>query len=484
MLNQTSFLVLNKTCTISIKDIPDFLRDSQLFQNLESDDDFEISNQYFKNNLDINSIDDFFHLLDTLRYWGIDKIPFEIYDYIINNKIILKSKFIILKEIFFDYIPFVNEFEILLSLNDQDIILKSAENGLLNLIKYYDDNIEKNHSHILDIQISDIIVKKGHLECLKYIFENNYKLSIEISDLAAENGHFECLKYLHQNSFVCNKKTTFLTIKNGHLECLIYLHQHNCHKNDDNYVYDKFCDVASKNGHLECLKYLVENHFPYDNMTTLRAGQYGHFECLIYIHQKGCFLHEDICYYASLNGHYKCLKYCHENGCSLILESYFEAVKKGHYECFKYLIENRCYLDRESCLKICNLAAENGHLQCLIYCHENEFFWDHSTCSIASKNGHLECLRYLHQHDCLWDINTPLYAIQNGKFECFKYAIENDCPRNIYKCYHSALQYAKRTKQYECLKYICENNGYEFYEFNAFNDICQIHKSNDYLKYY
>ena len=39
-------------------------------------------------------------------------------------------------------------------------------------------------------------------------------------------------------------------------------------------------------------------------------------------------------------------------------------------------------------------AAQNGHLECLKYAHENGCPWDEEeTCRYAAFNGHLECLK-------------------------------------------------------------------------------------------
>ena len=84
-LSETEYI-----CNIEFSEIPDFLHNSELYQTcLESEDDFEILKKYYKNDLIINSIDDFFHILYTLRFWCIEKIPYEIYDYIFANKIII-----------------------------------------------------------------------------------------------------------------------------------------------------------------------------------------------------------------------------------------------------------------------------------------------------------------------------------------------------------------------------------------------------------
>jgi len=72
--------------TLTINDIPDYLLDSELYKNIESDDSFEVPEQYFKKELEINTFDDFVEYLVIFDYWMIDKYPNEIYIFIIDNK--------------------------------------------------------------------------------------------------------------------------------------------------------------------------------------------------------------------------------------------------------------------------------------------------------------------------------------------------------------------------------------------------------------
>lgn len=90
-----------------------------------------------------------------------------------------------------------------------------------------------------------------------------------------------------------------------------------------------------------------------------------------------------------------------------------------------------------SCCRSCADAAENGHLNCLIYLHQNgsarseqiedvpSSFWDERTPAYAAYNGHLDCLIYAHQNGCPWDEHTPAFASET---ECLKYAYIHGCP--------------------------------------------------------
>ena len=48
----------------------------------------------------------------------------------------------------------------------------------------------------------------GHLDCLVFLYENNYKFEFESSYSAIINGHLKCLEYIHNISLL--KKKNYL----------------------------------------------------------------------------------------------------------------------------------------------------------------------------------------------------------------------------------------------------------------------------------
>ena len=332
-LNHTEYMY-----NVEFINIPKFLHNSELYKTcLESGDDFNILKKYYKNDLIIESIDDFIHLLYTLRFWCINKISFDIYDCIINNKNII-IKYInplkeIFKDIFYDFL-FIKEFEILLGFNyiSENIIKICAENGFLNL--------------------------------MKYARENGYKWDLTICYKAALNGHLDCLKYAYENGCSWNANTCYYAAINGHLDCLKYAHENGCKWGSE------VCSIAAKNGHLTTLKYAHENGCKWDEDTCFYASQNGHLAILKYAHENGCKWDrdKDTCSYTALHGHLDCLKYAHENGCDWDWITCSYAAREGHLDCLKYAHENGCPWIKPRCIL---LAKQNNHLECVKYIEEN-----------------------------------------------------------------------------------------------------------------
>jgi hypothetical protein len=183
---------------ILIEKIPDWLKDSIFYQNLDKEDIFiPIPKDKFKNEIKINNIDDLYKYLEIVRYWMIINCPYEIYDYIKLNQNIIDLSYI--KENFYD-LPFFDEF----------IILCSAENN--------------NDKYFICTESS----KKGFLNLLKYAHENGCPWDEDTCFYSASNGQLKCLKYAHENGCPWDRFTCCYANSYGHLECLKYLVNKKC----------------------------------------------------------------------------------------------------------------------------------------------------------------------------------------------------------------------------------------------------------------
>ena len=73
------------TLCITKDDIPTYLQESELYENINSDEIFEIPIEFFKKEIIINIFDDLIYYIKILNYWMIKKIPIEIFYYVYNN---------------------------------------------------------------------------------------------------------------------------------------------------------------------------------------------------------------------------------------------------------------------------------------------------------------------------------------------------------------------------------------------------------------
>jgi len=125
---------------------------------------------------------------------------------------------------------------------------------------------------------------------------------------------------------------------------------------------------------------------------------------------------------------------------------------------------------------ICSKAAENGHLDCLRYAHENGCAWDENTCAVAA-DGHLDCLRYAHENGCAWDKDTCENAAATGHLDCLRYAHENGCAWDENICF-IAIEYG----HLDCVKYVIANTRYYYDDINYKKELCKIAATNGHLE--
>jgi hypothetical protein len=223
---------------------------------------------------------------------------------------------------------------------------------------------------------------------------------------------------------------------------------------------------AGSCGSLEGLKCLNDNGYVFRDHIILDHKRVNicdmisfsdHLDCLKYAHEKGCILSRS-CFYAAENGHLDCLIYAHENGCPIGTDVWEIAIEKRHIDCFIYAYEkySAYYSDYP---KPCVIAAKIGYIEILEYMYSKfgtTYFWNDKTkhlCEIAAENGHLNFLKYAHEHGCDWDKGVCIAAVKNGHLDCLKYAHENNCPWNKHVC-----EVAAKMGQVDCLKYAHKNN--------------------------
>ena len=180
------------------------------------------------------------------------------------------------------------------------------------------------------------------------------------------------------------------------------------------------------------------------------AFKNGSIKFLKCLKQNGITLPKNIAYCntAAENGHLECLKFAHQNGCFWDKDTCKAAAGGGHLECLQYAHQNGCPWNQATCY----YAAYGGHLECLQYAHQNGCQLNELVCEYAAENGHLKCLQYARQNGCPWDLETCDKAAYEGHLDCLQYAHQNGCPWD--KC---TLINCAFGGNLECLKYAHQN---------------------------
>lgn len=207
---------------IIVNKLPSYLKSSSLLPILLDlygyDKEIEIQSKYFCENIIINNLDDLIFIIRVLDFWQIDDTPYEIYDYVFKNKVLIKSNFDLIKLEFNEKNNVICEIDIIIYNEGDDICDNAANTGSLNFVKYLHDRGYPWSSGVC-MNASG----QGHLEVLKYSLINGCPWHVYCSMFAALRGHVNCLKYAHENNYFCYDYDVLYEYANGHLECMNYI---------------------------------------------------------------------------------------------------------------------------------------------------------------------------------------------------------------------------------------------------------------------
>jgi hypothetical protein len=448
--------------TISVNQIPKYLRDSAFAKAIEDDDDtIDVPESCYKSNTTIKSDTDLSLLLRTLRFWGVDTMPREIILHVIWQKPqqVLRATSDYVKEL--KYLPFL-----------QALCAKAALSCGENALDYYGLNAKLVWS-------SDPAEAAAHVCLIHYDKENGDIWTADTTALAARLGQLQALKFLHDNGCPWNGSTCSSAASNGHLSCLQYAHEQGCRWGGETTV------EAAKYRHLSCLQYACDNGCPVGTGTLswailhtpcytylCKKGQVvlcaklcasvadtNNIALLTSLHSQGCPWDKHTCEAAAQAGSLESLRFAHEHGCSWDGKTCSEATQHGRLECLQYAVEHGCPIPADAilhaardlpCLKylhskrvpwheqVCERAAFWGNEDSLRYAHEHGCPWDARTCEAAAKGDELVCLRYAHKHGCPWDARTVNAAAEYGQYRCLQYALAHHCPTDDATCTKAA----------------------------------------------
>jgi len=130
---------------------------------------------------------------------------------------------------------------------------------------------------------------------------------------------------------------------------------------------------------------------------------------------------------AARQGNLEMVKYCVANDCPIGTGACAYAAENGHLACLKYLHEE---VKAPWNSNTASFAAHNGHLHILEYLVERKYDqYNTWVCKFAAMNGHLNCLKYLHETaKAPWDDGSVFYAHEKNHPECVQYLLDNNCP--------------------------------------------------------
>lgn len=393
-----------------------------------------------------------------------------------------------------------------------NVINKAAKGGNLQILKFLCTNYSGANEAFLLKDACEYACEGGNIECLQYLHGKGARWDGRCYVEAAKRGHLECIMYLYENHCTSvigihnHAKDIMEVAAKNSFECFRYLDDHNF--SWDNHEMECF-KAAARGGNIECLRYMYNINHPdfaggqlYTYSLTWAAVEPGSLECLQFLHKKGCRLDDRTTIAASISGSVECLRYLHDNGCQLDHKLCREAIKAGSIECLRYLHEHgiKCfdwlysdvislqqkfpkrivpfflYLSKTAktlptpeavewandnnmisllqwkkprtyaqfCFmraiedgfldiyeeswkydtRYCRKAAERGNLSVLQELLEHGFVAPKNIFEKAARNGHIKCLKFLHQNGFRLTRHAMDAAIRNDHLDCIIYCTE------------------------------------------------------------
>jgi len=218
----------------------------------------------------------------------------------------------------------------------QHIHLDAIFNEHLDLFKWLVTKSEISRDIVKHFTYIKSAIKNNCLPILKYLYTIKCPWSPHSSEnfeIAVSNGHINIVKYLWENGCELTHWSCYFAAENNHVEVLKYLHEQGCRLGIDS------CNVAAKNGGLEVLKYLYANGFTMNKSACANAAANGQLEVLKYLHENGCPWDDYACEYAAENNRFDVMKYLYENDCP------------GSHTGSKTLFDNPVYDDNGQIIK-------------------------------------------------------------------------------------------------------------------------------------
>jgi hypothetical protein len=242
----------------------------------------------------------------------------------------------------------------------------------------------------------DLIVKNDDIS-LTHIIPSLYRTDVKfLYDVNSETR-----KLIKRSPFADVLKEKFLIKEMSSISTLEFAWEHKSLWSGLLKDQTHFCWRVAATNKLELLKWArEEKNCEWDSRTISMAAQQGNLEMIKYCVANKCPINVFACACAAENGHLACLKYLHE-----------EVKALWDYGTAAW-------------------AAHNGHLHILEYLVERKYDkFDEDACAYAAKYGHLDCLKYLHETaKAPWDEDAIRSAHENNHPECVQYLLDNNCP--------------------------------------------------------
>lgn len=417
--------------TVEFSTIPKFLQSSELYKIFEEQEEatIEIDPKYYIIDIDlIDSPEKFTAIMETIRYWGLDKLPDFVYKYILLHNRLLST-----------YPPFKNaifntqyyiELSSLLEPFDYESYIA---HGFIGIIEYSLSNT--NEIETIETNTIDTCCDYYPIAENKNIYSHTL-LTIKsqtLTQMAARYGQLEIFKLFDEAGVEITYNAIFASILNHHNHCLEYIakkYPEMISRYQITLIYSAISATNEKS---------VEIILEYNNRQDvfskisvelmhecIRMSTFEIFKRLYPFWKKKPSRTRNI---KSILEHivevknFHILEYMYQQEKHWIACAANIFVNYAYLEGLRFAIETGCTYDRITCA----IAAYKGAIDCVKHLHKSGVELHEIIMQAAAENGNLECMKYLHENGCPWTEEVIVLCKAYGYKECLEYALKNGC---------------------------------------------------------
>jgi hypothetical protein len=217
----------------------------------------------------------------------------------------------------------------------------------MNTIKFNDENSVAAKYRRTSTVLSQFAALSGSLECIKYLYDLNFKWDIIVYQNIILSGSLECFKFAIEKGCPRCDFIILIIISRRSLEFLKYAIEIDFIR-----LTKTLCKDIAMKGDLKCLKYVRELNCPWDIYTSFNAALSGSYECLKYVIENGGLYNESVYACAADGKSLKCIKYLKDIGCPWSTRVTMKATVNNCSEILEFLLESGCPCNINECLTL------------------------------------------------------------------------------------------------------------------------------------
>jgi len=178
---------MSRITLYDITQIPSVIKNSPVYKELIGESygmPIPIPDEYYFSNFENLFTHELNQILNIMRYWDINPLPYEVIDYVYKNRDLLITLHIELKNYF-------HEINVIINTEADELCDEAARMGSLNLLRVAHEN-----GCLWEESVCSRAAVNGNLDCLIYAYENSAGLDEYIYWDTMKAGHRDCFKYV------------------------------------------------------------------------------------------------------------------------------------------------------------------------------------------------------------------------------------------------------------------------------------------------